>query len=266
LGLISLARQFGPIGVRGLFYQAVVGGSVEKTEHDYDRVQRLLKEIRLSGELDWDLIVDPSRACERVATWESPSALLRAAAVQFRLDPWRYQPCQIQVWCEKEGLASLFAGITDRFRVPLYPGKGFASLSFSREAALEARQWLDDGKRVIVLQWGDYDPSGVAISDSLVEHYRIHGAQEAEVVRVGLKPEHITRWRLPTRPTKTSDTRARNFGDDRSVELDAVRPDRLRRWIETEIRQHIEPEPWEQARAEEEAQREELHDFVQRRE
>jgi len=38
VGLIGLAKEFGPIGVRGLFYQAVVAGIIEKTEQGYDRV------------------------------------------------------------------------------------------------------------------------------------------------------------------------------------------------------------------------------------
>jgi hypothetical protein len=46
--------------------------------------------------------------------------------------------------------------------------------------------------------------------------------------RLAVLPGQITEWNLPTRPTKTSDSRSRNFGGDVSVELDAIEPDRLR--------------------------------------
>jgi len=166
------------------------------------------------------------------------------------------------IWVEKEGLAPLFADAADEFRVPLYPGKGYSSLSFSRQAALEAKAGLDAGQRVVSMQWGDYDPSGCNICESLADHYRIHGAGDAEVVRVGLKAEHIDLFGLPTRPTKTSDTRAASFGDERSVELDAVAPARLKQWIQTEISGYIHQPAWQTAMADEATQRRRLRKLV----
>jgi len=260
--VVRLAEHFGPIGVRGLFYQTVVAGLVEKTERACDRIQRLVKETRLSAELAWELITDESRECNHVGTFSNLEDLLSAALSSFRLDPWLDQPCRVQVWVEKEGLAPLFAEVTRRYAVPLYPGKGYTSLSFSREAALDAIEALDTGQRVVVLQWGDYDPSGVNISESLANHYRLHGAEKAEVIRVGLKAEHIVLFGLPTRPTKTSDTRSKNFGDDRSVELDAVAPAKLKDWVEKEIRRYIDWPAWEKSMAEEAAQRRTLEDWI----
>jgi hypothetical protein len=264
-GIIQLALQFGPIGVRGLFYQCVVAGLVEKTEQAYDRVQRMVKDARLAGDLDWDRITDESRACQRVGTFSGIEDLLSTALACFHLDPWANQPCRVQIWVEKEGLAPICREVTDRYCVPLYPGKGYTSLSFSRQAALAALDALAVGQRVVVLQWGDYDPSGVNISESLAEHYRIHGAGEAEVIRVGLKAEHIGLFGLPTRPTKTSDRRAKNFGDDRSVELDALPPAQFKQWLETEIRRYIDLPAWERAIAEETAQRQTLEDWLEGR-
>jgi len=45
--------------------------------------------------------------------------------------------------------------------------------------------------------------------------------------RIAVTPQQIEKWKLPTRPTKTSDSRARNFVDEDgeqrpSVELDAI--------------------------------------------
>jgi len=262
--LVALAEKYGPIGVRGLFYRAVVAGLIDKTELECDRVQRLVKEARVNGTLSWELITDESRRCYRVETFTGVAQVLEAAADCFRLDPWIYQPCRLQVWVEKEGLAPICSEVTNRYRVPLFPGKGFSSLSFSRIAALEARRALEADQRVIVLQWGDYDPSGISISESLAEHYKLHGADRAEIIRVGLKAGHIELWNLPTRPTKITDSRAKGFGDERSVELDALEPTMLGGWIETEIRSYINPGLWKKAVADEKKQRTRLQHLIQR--
>lgn len=51
----------------------------------------------------------------------------------------------------------------------------------------------------------------------------------------------IEAWRLPTRPTKATDSRAKGFGDI-SVELDAIEPRLLRGLVEMAIQRHLPPE------------------------
>jgi len=51
-------------------------------------------------------------------------------------------------------------------------------------------------------------------------------------------PEQIDQWNLPTRPTKTSDSRSKGFGDI-SVELDAIPPQDLRDLVQIVIEQHL---------------------------
>jgi hypothetical protein len=260
--VIGLASQFQPIGVRGLFYQCVGAGLIEKTEHGYDRIWRITKEARLSGAMPFEWITDSSRRADEVSTFADIEELISAALGSFRLNPWLDQENYVQCWIEKEGLAPIASAATRPLRVPLYPGKGYSSLSFTREGALAALDAISDGKRAIVLQWGDYDPSGVGISESLADHYRIHGAGDAEVKRIGLKAEHIEQWNLPTRPTKASDSRAKGFGDDRSVELDAIKPQQLKEWIDAEIRGYIDPAIWQASRAEEDRQAAELREMI----
>jgi hypothetical protein len=51
-----------PQSVRQVFYQLVTRGIIEKTEAEYQRtVIRLLTEMRLDGQVDWEWIVDESR-------------------------------------------------------------------------------------------------------------------------------------------------------------------------------------------------------------
>ena len=253
--IINLAKEFGPIGVRGLYYQAVCAGVLDKTESDYNLLQRQVTQLRISGDIGWDLITDCSRNVQTVSTWDNIQEIIDTATRQFKLDIWKDQECRVQIWLEKEGLAPLLEDIIERFRVPIYPSKGFSSLSFTRKAALEAVEWLEAGQKVFVLQFGDYDPSGVCIAESLENQYTLFGAGKVEMRRVGLNKEHIEQFNLNTRETKNSDTRHKNFGDDRSVELDAIPPKQFKAWVTSEIQQYIDWSRWNDSLKEEETQR-----------
>jgi hypothetical protein len=61
---------------------------------------------------------------------------------------------------------------------------------------------------------------------------------DIEFERIAVERWQIEEWNLPTRPTKPSDTRAKNFGDI-SVELDAIHPDRLRSLVAAAIENHL---------------------------
>jgi hypothetical protein len=58
--------------------------------------------------------------------------------------------------------------------------------------------------------------------------------------RMAVTPEQILRWALPTRPTKTSDSRAHTFAGTASVELDAIPPADLRELVEDCIAQLVD--------------------------
>ena len=59
--------------------------------------------------------------------------------------------------------------------------------------------------------------------------------------RLNIPAEQMTAWDLPTRPTKATDSRAKNFGTI-SVELDAIEPGELRDLVETIIQRHLPAE------------------------
>src|SRR4029079_4766839 len=70
---------------------------------------------------------------------------------------------------------------------------------------------------------GDYDPSGVNAGEKIEETLR-DLAPDAEIVfeRIAVTPGQIRTLDLPTRPTKSTDSRSKKFGDAISVELDAL--------------------------------------------
>jgi hypothetical protein len=79
----------------------------------------------------------------------------------------------------------------------------------------------------------------------------------ARFERLAVTEDQIYEWNLPTRPTKTTDSRSRGFGID-SVEVDAIPAPQLRQIVEGAIRQHIDTEALRLTEAAEQSEREVL--------
>src|SRR6202044_929432 len=86
---------------------------------------------------------------------------------------------------------------------------------------------------------GDSDPSGKNAADVIERELREY-APDAEIhfERLAVTDKQMRDWNLPTRPTKTTDTRAAAYGDRDSVELDAIPPNQLRKLVEDAINRH----------------------------
>ena len=117
--------------------------------------------------------------------------------------------------------------------------RGYCSESFAYELG-EAIAYAD--KPVFIYQLGDHDPSGVNAWEDLQKKVT-RFAPDADVMfeRLAVTPEQIEEFDLPTRPTKTSDSRAAGFRGD-SVEVDAIPAVLLRDLVEDAITQHIDPD------------------------
>jgi hypothetical protein len=137
--------------------------------------------------------------------------------------------------------------------VPLMVARGYASLSFLHSAA----EYIN-GLNVpaYIYHLGDFDPSGVNAGEKIEETLReLAPAADIYFERLAVTEQQITEWDLPTRPTKASDTRSKNFGSDISVELDAIEPNQLRTLVQEAIERHLPPEQFKILKAAEESER-----------
>jgi hypothetical protein len=108
----------------------------------------------------------------------------------------------------------------------LMVSRGSPSLSFLHTSATAIRAAHAEGKRSYIYQFGDHDPTGVMIPQSmlrrLTEMTEQLGCPPPTLKRAALTEAQIRRHRLPTRPTKRDgNSHATNFEGD-SVELDAL--------------------------------------------
>jgi hypothetical protein len=259
-----------PMTIRQAYYRLSVDGIIAKTEAEYKgTVCRLTAEMRRSGEIPYEWVADSTRWMRKPTTYSSAEAALRRTAETYRRSLWDESDTYVEVWLEKEALAGVLVEVTDEWDVPLMVTRGYPSMSFLHSAAeaIRARAWK--GQHTRIYYFGDRDPSGVDIDRAVVQGIgeslmalELEGMYEtpeeafecnATFERVAVTEHQIEEWRLPTRPTKKTDTRSKGF-EGESVEVDAIPSHLLRRLAEDCIEQHVnryEHEVLQKAEAEE---------------
>ncbi len=250
--LFDIVADMKPMTVRQVFYQATVQDVVEKTEAGYTKVQTDLVQMRRSGVLPYDWLADNTRWQRKPRSFDGIEQALTHTAKFYRKNLWAAADCYVEIWLEKDALAGVVMPVTASYDVPLMVARGYASLSFLHSAA----DFIGQLKiPTHIYHFGDYDPSGVNAAEKIEQTLR-EMAPEAEIhfERIAVQPWQIEEWELPTRPTKTSDTRSKNFGVI-SVELDAIDPDRLRGLVGDVIERHLPEHEFNILKAAEESER-----------
>ena len=226
-----------PVTLRGVYYRVVSAGVVPKTEAGYQLVGRELLKLRRNGTLPYRWITDGTRLVRKPTTWSALEQMLDSAAASYRRALWDDQDVEVIVLSEKDAISGAIYPVTAKWDVELGIVRGYSSETFVHSIA---ESIAAAGKPVFLYQLGDHDPSGVDAWRSFVEKVRAF-APDADVTfeRLAVTPEQIVAYDLPTRPTKTSDTRARGWIGG-SVEVDALPAPVLRSIVEDAIAQHID--------------------------
>jgi len=253
--IYDVANAEKPCTIRGVFYRVMSKGLVPKSEAGYRQVQSRILLMRRSGGLPYGWISDGTRWRIKPETWAGVDAMLTETAAFYRRALWDNQAIHLEIWSEKDAIRSVVYPVTAEFDVPLMVARGFASESFLWETA---QAIIDDDKPAVIYQLGDHDPSGV----SAWEHTRRRLAEFApgvafEFERLAITPAQIIEHRLPTRPTKQSDSRAKTF-EGESVEVDALPSPVLRNLVRDAIEQWIDPEKLRITKIAERSERETL--------
>jgi len=228
-----------PVTLRGVYYRVVSAGAVEKTEAGYQLVGRQLLKLRRNGEIPYSWITDGTRFTLKPNTWTDLDAMLDDAAASYRRALWHNQPVEVMILSEKDAITGAILPITEKWDVPLGIVRGYSSETFAHSVAAGVSA---SDKPVFLYQLGDHDPSGVDAWNSFTE--RIRGfAPDADVTfeRLAVTEAQINTMNLPTRPTKTTNSRSRNFTGE-SVEVDAIPASVLRRLVEDAIVGHVDSE------------------------
>ncbi len=243
-----------PMSVRQVFYRLVSEGVIDKSEKEYHTtVCRLLKDMRLEGELPWTWIADSTRWMRKPPSHNNIREALAETATFYRRNMWHNLPARVEIWLEKDALAGVLYEVTEMWDVPLMVTRGYPSLSFLAGAAAS----IQAAERPVYLYYfGDWDPSGVDIDRNLEARLR-QFAPEAElfVERIAVIERQINEMHLQTRPTKKTDSRSKNFKGE-SVEVDAIPPRTLKTLCRSCSTRHIDAKALYDIRQTEDLERE----------
>jgi hypothetical protein len=171
------------------------------------------------------------------------------------------QPVRCEVWSEKGTVRGVLQPVLDKYAVGFRVLHGFSGATTVHDVAED-----DDGRELIVLYVGDFDPSGMFMSAvDLPSRLSEYGGDHTTLRRVALRHHHVTA--LPSFPAtdKRKDPRYKwfraNYGD-RCWELDAMDPNDLRECVEAAITELIEPVAWERCEVVNKAERESLKKII----
>jgi hypothetical protein len=260
--MARIAHECAPITGRGVGYKLFTQKLIPSMGcADMQRVYRLLKEEREYGTIAWEAIVDETRGIEIAASWANPEEFAEEMTAGYRRSFWNEQPKRCQVWSEKGTVRGLLKPVLNRYGVGFNAVHGFTSAT---EAWNVSRD--NDGRELVVLYVGDFDPSGLCMSEvDLPKRFKEYGGNHITLKRIALTGEHVLD--LPSFPAsdKAKDTRFKWFTGrygDSCWELDALDPNVLRERVEKEIKSLIEPVAWARCSQVNAAEKKNLEEFL----
>ena len=255
--MAGICAEAQPITGRGVGYKLFTAGLIPSmTTTEMAKVYRLLRMAREQGTIPWEWIVDETRELESVASWKNPRAYTRAVIQSYRRDYWNQQPVRVEVWSEKGTVRGVLRPVLDEYAVGFRVMHGFGSATAVHDAA------EGGGRPLIALYVGDWDPSGLYMSErDLPERLERYDGDHVVLERIALTRASLRG--LPSFPAadKKKDPRyqwfVENYGK-KCWELDALDPNTLRDCVERAIIDNIEPTAWGRCKVVEEAERESL--------
>ena len=236
-------KREAPMTVRQLYYRLVSAGVIDKTEQEYNRVGRQLLKLRRERAVRYGDIADGARTTWRQTTYSGVQDAVDEWAAVYRRGLWNESPYHVQVWAEKDALTNILLTECRPLDVDLCVCRGYPSESYLWH---EAASFVQSEKAEYhILYVGDHDPSGVDIPRSIEDGIRRlieHEGGDPDALRfhrLAVNEQQIKDYGLITRPTKASDTRAKNFAGE-SVEVDAIPPRELRRIVREAVERYVD--------------------------
>lgn len=248
--IIRIVYERYPVTVRGVCYALFTEGLIESMAEKFTaKISRVMTDMREHDRLDWQLVVDGSRAVKRTSSWKNSTGFLKSAVEQYRRDSWQDQPNLIEVWSEKSTIEGVLQPVLEHFGVTFRVMKGFSSFTSLRKAA-EDSLCIDQGQQGVALYLGDWDPSGLSMSErDIPERLARYGSQWA-FERIAVTAEDTEDLPSFDLSTKSKDPRASWFQEhfgSRCYEVDAINPNDLRDRVKEQIASRLDLLKWDHA-------------------
>jgi hypothetical protein len=235
---------------RQLYYKLVGKNWIPNRTKVYKRVCKFLTDIRYCGLVDWDAIEDKEREAEKHTEWDNPLDALQTLTRVYRLPRWSDQEYYVEMYCEKKAGINTLEPVAEKYHIHFGFNRGYSSASAIYELAKRLKEQIEDGKKAIILYFGDHDASGLDMIRDIekrIEEFLTMGQEytdpEFEIIPVSLTMEQIEKYDPPPNPAKQSDPRAKwyiaQFGNE-SWELESLDALELRKIAQKSILEYLD--------------------------
>jgi hypothetical protein len=267
----AYAKECHPITVRGCAYHLFTRKPplIESMATKYTaEVSRILVKAREELGFPWRWIVDNTRGVEGGHGWDDLEEFGEAMAAQYRKNRWLDQDFHVELWSEKSTVKGLLSPVLDRYQIPFRPMRGFTSASDAKDVSNQIEYTVSHGKDFVALYCGDWDPSGLWMSErDLPERLERYGdGAQFTIRRIALIEDDLAGLPSFWLESKKGDPRyewyRRNYHPSVCWEIDALNPNILRERVEDEIQSYIDDEKWDRAEQVEQAERESIRHFA----
>jgi hypothetical protein len=278
-----------PLTGRQVFYRLVATTGYDKTEKSYKALLEKLNRARRAGFIPFSSIRDDGTTISSPFGFSSEGHFygsVASMAENFELDRSLNQDTIVEVWVEAAGMVPQVARVCEPYGVAVYSSGGFNSTTMKHSSSQRfvdrwrdrMGTWAGDWPPTVVFHIGDHDPSGVAIftnlqkdthafvEDIIVEDLGggfddITGDSVVEWERLAVTPRQAADMNLLSAPPKASDSRSVNWHGE-TYQAEAIDPDDLATIVRGAVESVIDLEEWERTKAQEEAIRGRLVDWV----
>lgn len=153
----------GILTIRALHYQLVSIGMTNTLQH-YKRVVAAMEVARWDGRVDFEAFSDRDRAmCGETKARQTILEDKQAEAKRqvglwmrsYSKNRWENQPYYPEILIEKKALEGVFAKPCAKWDVAVGACKGYPSLTFLYELSERLKNRIADGKKAIILYFGD---------------------------------------------------------------------------------------------------------------
>lgn len=268
-----------PTSLRTFYYRFEVLGYLPTGNRAYKNLSERCVKLRKDGVIPWDSFTDGGRRVlgNFVDEYWSPQEYASVLVHELKngsenymkecVPRWYKQPNYVEAWIEKTALEGTFERFLEGRDVRIVPNRGYSGWSFLYDNCRELKKVLnrdDSVKRIYILYFGDFNPSGDDMDRFLNEALKFFGLGKFVTFRrVAVTPEQIIKYNLPPLPSNqngidklNNDSRKagfiRKYGKLYGVELDsllALVPDEFEKLVQDSVDQLFDQGLYKRIRA-----------------
>lgn len=149
------------LSLRQLHYQFVTRNWIVNHDTAYKKLGSILDDCRYAGLVDWGAIEDRGRTPYLPFWVNNPDEGLQVIINQYRVNRQLDQDKYVELWTEKDALSGILRRSTSKYHIQLVVNKGYTSSSAAYNAYERTVEYILKGKKVVILYFGDHDPSGL---------------------------------------------------------------------------------------------------------